>query len=130
MCSDFLAESPEYRLIRVEFVRSFLKLCFAGKPAVTSRNVGCFVKLWSSWLQNISFSHNYRYTVCLESWAECRPATSWRLSVQHFFYLRFDGSFNSLPISWPNSLFTNWNRQVTRRKTTIGTPPIIFEKVW
>ena len=55
MCSDFLAESPEYRLIRVEFVRSFLKLCFAGKPAVTSRNVGCFVKLWSSWLQNIHF---------------------------------------------------------------------------
>ena len=29
----------------MEFVRSFLRRHFAGKPAVTSRNVGCFLRL-------------------------------------------------------------------------------------
>lgn len=130
MCSDFLAESPEYRLIRVEFVHSFLKLCFAGKPAVSVAKCRLFCQTMIFLASKYFIFTQLQNTVCLESWAECRPATSWRLSVQHFFYLRFDGSSNSLPISWPDSLFTNWNRQVTRRKTTIGTPPIIFEKVW
>ena len=29
----------------MEFLRSFLRRCFAGKPVVTSRNVDCFLGL-------------------------------------------------------------------------------------
>ena len=29
----------------MEFLRSFLRLHFAGKPLVASRNVGCFLRL-------------------------------------------------------------------------------------
>ena len=34
-----------WRVISMEFLRSFLRRHFAGKPVVASRNVGCFLRL-------------------------------------------------------------------------------------
>ena len=34
------------RVISMEFLRSFLRRCLAGKPAVASPNVGCFLRLF------------------------------------------------------------------------------------
>ena len=36
-----------WQVISMEFLRSFLRRHFAGKPVVASRNVGCFVRLTS-----------------------------------------------------------------------------------
>ena len=43
--SEALARFGKWRVISMEFVRSFLRRHFAGKPVVVSRTVGCFLRL-------------------------------------------------------------------------------------
>ena len=40
-----LTRSGKWGVISKEFLRSFLRRHFAGKPVVTSRNIGCFLRL-------------------------------------------------------------------------------------
>ena len=46
--SEALPRSGWWRVISMEFLRSFLRRYFAGKPPVASRNVVCFLRLVSS----------------------------------------------------------------------------------
>ena len=41
----YLLRSVKWRVISMEFLRSFLRRHFAGKPFVASRKVGCFLRL-------------------------------------------------------------------------------------
>ena len=43
--SKALPRSGQWRVISMEFLRSFLRRHFAGKPVVASWNVGCFLRL-------------------------------------------------------------------------------------
>ena len=43
--SEALTRSRYWRVISMEFLRSFLRRHFAGRPSVVSRNVGCFLRL-------------------------------------------------------------------------------------
>ena len=43
--SEALPRSGKWHVISMEFLRSFLRRHFAGKPVVASRNVGCFLRL-------------------------------------------------------------------------------------
>ena len=43
--SEALTRSGKWRVISMEFVRSFLRRHFAGKPVVVLRTVGCFLRL-------------------------------------------------------------------------------------
>ena len=43
--SEALPRSRQWRVISIEFLRSFLWRHFAGKPVVASRNVVCFLKI-------------------------------------------------------------------------------------
>ena len=45
--SEALIRSRYWRVISMEFLRSFLRRHFAGRPSVESRNVGCFLRLQS-----------------------------------------------------------------------------------
>ena len=44
--SEALPRSWKWRVISMEFLRSFLRCHFAGKLKVASRNAGCFLKLF------------------------------------------------------------------------------------
>ena len=44
--AEALPRSVLWRVISMEFLRSFLGRHLAGKPVVVSRNVGCFLRLW------------------------------------------------------------------------------------
>ena len=46
--SEALPRSGQWRVISMEFLRSFLRRHLAGKPVVASRNVGCFLTLKQS----------------------------------------------------------------------------------
>ena len=43
--SEALPRSGEWRVISMEFLRSFLRRYFAGKPPMTSRNFVCFLRI-------------------------------------------------------------------------------------
>ena len=43
--SEALPRSGWWRVISMEFLRSFLRRHFAGKPVVASKSVGCFLRL-------------------------------------------------------------------------------------
>ena len=43
--SEILLRSEERRVISMEFLCSFLRRHFVGKPAVASRNASCFLRL-------------------------------------------------------------------------------------
>ena len=53
--SEALLRSGQWHVISMEFLRSFLRRHFAGKPVVASRNVGCFLRLGGQW-QNSELS--------------------------------------------------------------------------
>ena len=42
-----------HSIIDMEFLRSFLRRHFAGKPVVVSPNVGCFLRLQQVWIQDL-----------------------------------------------------------------------------
>ena len=42
-----LPRSGYWRVISMEFLRSFLRRHFGGKPVLALRNVGCFLRLWT-----------------------------------------------------------------------------------
>ena len=44
--SEALTRSGKWRVISMEFLRSFLRLHLAGKPVVASPNVDCFLLIW------------------------------------------------------------------------------------
>ena len=52
--SEALPRSGYWRVISMEFLRSFLRRHFAGRPSVVSRNVGCFLRLQELQLHVIS----------------------------------------------------------------------------
>ena len=43
--SEALPRSGKWRVISMEFLRSFLRRHLVGKPVVASPNVGCFLRL-------------------------------------------------------------------------------------
>ena len=57
-----LTRSGQWRFISMEFLCSFLRRQFAGKPVVASRNVSCFVRLgWQSNLKILKKSLKIYY---------------------------------------------------------------------
>ena len=44
--SEALPRSGSWRVISMEFLRSFLSRHLAGKPVVASPNVSCFLRVW------------------------------------------------------------------------------------
>ena len=46
--SETLARSGQWNVISMEFLRSFIRRHFAGKPVVVSQNDGCFLRLLAS----------------------------------------------------------------------------------
>ena len=61
--SEALPRSGYWRVISMEFLRSFLRRHLAGKPVVESQNVGCFLRLkWrKTFLISISWTNVQSY---------------------------------------------------------------------
>ena len=73
--SEVKPRSGQWYVISMEFPRSFLRRHFAGKPEVTSRNVGCFLRLglfYLSWIMAL-FSGLFWWVTMIKA--------QWRLSV-------------------------------------------------
>ena len=73
--SEVKPRSGQWYVISMEFPSSFLRRHFAGKPEVTSRNVGCFLRLglfYLSWIMAL-FSGLFWWVTMIKA--------QWRLSV-------------------------------------------------
>ena len=74
--SEELARSGWWRVISMEFLRSFLRRHLAGKPVVASPNVGCFLRLpfsWYAWRTSFAPSGVKRFYSCPPSRPPWRP---------------------------------------------------------
>ena len=57
-----LTRSGQWPFISMQFLRSFLRRHFAGKPVITAPNVNCFLRLgWQSNLKNLKKSPKIYY---------------------------------------------------------------------
>ena len=63
--------SEKWRFINMEFLRSFLRRHFTGKPVLASRSVGCFLKLrWViyAWKCHTWGAYPDRKALCTRDW--------------------------------------------------------------
>ena len=57
----------QWHVISMDFLSSFLRHHFAGKPVESSRNLGCFLKLHTCKLMNISqFAYYWQWNSCTD----------------------------------------------------------------
>ena len=95
----------------MEFLRSFLRRHLAGKPVVTSPNVGCFLRLpfsWYAWRTSFAPSGVKRFYSCPPSRLPWRPLNSISFNssnVCNFFLELNSKRLSKLKKAWKNIEF-------------------------
>ena len=84
--SEVKPSSGQWRVNKMEFLRSSLGRHFAGKPLLASRNVGCFLRLLYAWSFGNRLKPEY-WTMCIFFFF----TFSYTCSCQDGFFLSIDG---------------------------------------